>query len=238
MEWIVPLDLHGGKSDQQQQVCSMSRWELDTRHGIPAPIKESMQISFDSDEKDLDNKLRRASYYFIFDAVAKLKQDSRDKWKLHHQVLYNWMEHIVALDTSGVLCAGSQSWGRASAGVKQMLNDQLQARGPAGQLTVRVGEHLERIFRGEVTPLEVMMADNLLDRCYLEHPRLRSHTYKHLARIVELYAVKNPGAKVLEIGAGTGGATQTVLEGFEARGDGAGSLLGHYTFTDVSAGFF
>lgn len=46
--------------------------------------------------------------------------------------------------------------------------------------------------------------------------------------------MKVPGAKVLEVGAGTGGATKAVLEGFGARaGDQGGTLLGHYTFTDI-----
>jgi NADPH:quinone reductase-like Zn-dependent oxidoreductase/SAM-dependent methyltransferase len=49
--------------------------------------------------------------------------------------------------------------------------------------------------------------------------------------------VKRPGANILEIGAGTGGATTTVLEGFSARSDNSASILGHYTFTDVSPAF-
>lgn len=49
-----------------------------------------------------------------------------------------------------------------------------------------------------------------------------------------MFAIKFPGAKVLEVGAGTGGATRAVLEGFGARaGDEGGTLLGHYTFTDT-----
>lgn len=47
-----------------------------------------------------------------------------------------------------------------------------------------------------------------------------------------------PGAKMLEIGVGTGGATTGVLQAFAARADGGpGSLLDHYDFTDVSSGF-
>jgi ubiquinone/menaquinone biosynthesis C-methylase UbiE len=51
--------------------------------------------------------------------------------------------------------------------------------------------------------------------------------------------VKEPGAKVFEIGGGTGGATTGILQAFAARADdGPGSLLGHYDFTDISSGFF
>jgi SAM-dependent methyltransferase len=82
------------------------------------------------------------------------------------------------------------------------------------------------------------MQDNLLNNYCMEMPVLKDRSYKQLRRIIELYASKNPGADVLEIGAGTGGATQTVLEAFGAKGNGSGSLLGHYTFTDVSTRFF
>ena len=82
------------------------------------------------------------------------------------------------------------------------------------------------------------MEGDLVHQYYVEIPRLRYRTHKHLKRIVEFYAMKNPGADVLEIGAGTGGAKQTVLEAFGCRGDASGSLPGHFTLTDVSAGFF
>lgn len=53
--------------------------------------------------------------------------------------------------------------------------------------------------------------------------------------------MKQLGAKLLEIGAGTGGATTIVLEAFGAKAEaegGSGSLLGHYDFIDIFAGFF
>lgn len=234
----IPLDIHDQIGSQQMPVCSKSRWEIDIQHQIPSSVKDSMRIPLSDDERDFEKKLRRAAYYFIYDAVAELSTDNKEEWQWHHKVFYDWMEYIVSSGKSGSLCAGSKSWARASRGMKQMLNDELQELNAAGKLTVRVGAQLARIVRGEITPLEVMMADNNLNRYYMELPRLRSRTYKQLSTVVELYAVKNPGANVLEIGAGTGGATQVVLEAFGAKGDGSGSLVGHYTFTDVSGGFF
>lgn len=120
-----------------------------------------------------------------------------------------------------------------------MLADELNAQNAASRLTVRVGRNLAAIIRGEITPLELMMEGNLLNQFYMDHEALKTRSYKHLSTIAELYAIKNPGANVvLEIGAGTGGATTTVLEGFGTRGDGTGSILGHYTFTDILPGFF
>ena len=234
----VPMDLGDGDSDQDPPICSKTHWEPDILDCIPAAVKGSMEINLNDDEIGFEKRFVRASYHFIYDAVLELKTESKESWAGHHRILYGWMEHIVALGTSGALSTGCKSWSRISKGMKQMLNDELSGGDTSGRLTVRVGQQLANIIRGHITPLELMMEDNLLNEYYMEIPRLRLRTYKHLKKIVELYAVKNPGANVLEIGAGTGGATQTVLEAFASKGDGSGSLLGHYTFTDASAGFF
>lgn len=234
----VPMDLGDGADDQGPPICSKVHWEPDILHGIPTDVKNSMRITLNDVDIGFEKRFVRASYHFIYDAVSELKHESKESWAGHHRVFYNWMEQIVELGTSGTLSPGCKSWSRSSKGMKQMLNDELSGDDTSGRLTVRVGQQLANIIRGHIMPLELMMEDNLLNEYYMDIPRLRLRTYKHLKQIVELYAVKNPGANVLEIGAGTGGATQTVLEAFGSKGDGSGSLLGHYTFTDASAGFF
>lgn len=219
-------------------ICFKACWEPDVLHAVPPTLKESMKITLNGDEAELERKLLRSSFDLIYQAVVELKDEPKDDWAWHHQVMYRWMEHIVDQASSGALRPGSKTWAKASMGIKQRRSDELASTGACGKLTVRVGRQLAAIFRGKVTPLDLMMEDNLLNQYYMEVPRLKSRTYKHLAKVMELYAVKNPGAKVVEIGGGTGGATQTVLEAFGAKGDGSSSVLGHYTFTDVSGGFF
>ncbi|KAF3055679.1 Lovastatin diketide synthase LovF [Daldinia childiae] len=193
----IPMNFDDTTQDQQYPLCSKSHWEIDVSYQIPAAIKDIMKIFLNDTEADSEKKLLRASYYFIYDAVAQLKGDEKKSWAWHHKVFYNWMEQVVVLGTSGTLSPGCKAWSRASNGMKQMLNDELDAGDASGKLVVRVGRALTRIIRGEIMPLELMLE-----------------------------------------GAGTGGTTQPVLEAFSPHGDGSGSLLGHYTFTDVSAGFF
>ena len=234
----VPLDLDDAVAGGGPLTCSKSHWEQDILHQIPATVKDSMRISLSDEETKFEKKFLRPSYHFIYDAVAELKGEDKENWTWHHKLFYDWMEHIVALGASGALSPGCKVWSKSSKGMKQMLYDDLNSGDASGKLTVRVGQRLASIVRGDITPLELMTEGDLLNEYYMETPRLRFRTYKHLGKIVELYAVKNPGANVLEIGAGTGGATQTVLEAFGSRGDGSGSLLGNYTFTDASPGFF
>ncbi|KAJ6153516.1 hypothetical protein N7470_006475 [Penicillium chermesinum] len=197
---------------EDKRLCSRMSWELDVLHNFPASLRDSLKIYLSEAEVDFEKRIRRASYYLISDAVAELEGQSRDGWQWHHKIFYNWMKEIVA---------------------------QLSAEQAAGRLTCHVGLQLASIVRGEVTPLELMMEGNLLNEYYEVLPKLKHRTYRQLKQVAELYAVKNPGANVLEIGAGTGGATTVILDAFGARsGAESGTLLGHYDFTDISSGFF
>ncbi|KAJ5219498.1 hypothetical protein N7468_008702 [Penicillium chermesinum] len=224
---------------EDKRLCSRMSWELDVLHNFPASLRDSLKIYLSEAEVDFEKRIRRASYYLISDAVAELEGQSRDGWQWHHKIFYNWMKEIVAQGKAGTLACGSASWSRATKGIKQRLYDQLSAEQAAGRLTCHVGLQLASIVRGEVTPLELMMEGNLLNEYYEVLPKLKHRTYRQLKQVAELYAVKNPGANVLEIGAGTGGATTVILDAFGARsGAESGTLLGHYDFTDISSGFF
>lgn len=225
-------------ADAEPGICSKSCWELDILHNPPASLRDSLVIPLTEKEIEEEKRLSRVSYYFIHDAVTQLEGQEPESWEWHHKRFYTWMKEVVAQGEAGELAPNSRAWSQASQGVKRILADELSAGNAAGRLTVRVGQQLASIVRGEIMPLELMMEGDLLNQFYMQHEALRTRSYAHLAKVAELYAVKNPGAKVLEIGAGTGGATTTILESFGARGDGTGTLLDHYTFTDISPGFF
>ena len=251
MDGFFAQAIPGGASQnhnigKSSTLCSKISWELDVLHNVPTSHKESMKIHLSEQQTDYEKRLQRVSYNLIVDAVAELqaqknKESQNDtdlNWQWHHKIFFKWMQSVVARGASGVLARRSNTWAKTSKGMKQMMADELQADGAAGKMTVRVGRSLGRIVRGEVTPLELMMEDNLLNEYYEQLPRLKDRTYKHLAKITELFAVKNPMSDILEIGAGTGGATKVILDAFGARGDSPNSLIGSYTYTDISSGFF
>lgn len=225
-------------ADKGPQVCFKSQWELDPAYSIPASITDAMPVAMSDEDTDRMTKCLKVSFFYICDALVALEKDENaDDWAWHHKRFVAWMKDVVAQGNRGEFGPGSRAWSKASKGVKQMLKDELSRDSPAKRLLCRVGSKLPEIVRGDITPLELMMADNLLNEYYMDVPEFQ-RLYKHINQIVDIYAVKNPGARVLEIGGGTGGATGAVLEGFASRGDGSGTLLGHYSFTDVSSGFF
>ncbi|KAK3313619.1 acyl transferase domain-containing protein [Apodospora peruviana] len=225
---------------EEKVLLSKSTWELDILHDIPKPIKDSMRITLTQDEADRERTLVRASYYFMADAVAQLQSDSVEGWTAQQKDMLEWMVTTLAAGKRGDLGPSSALWSRASPGIKQELYDEL-SYGPdacaAGRLIARAGEKLAEIVRRQITSSgELVKEGDLLTKYYAEVPSLRSRAYKHLYCAAELFAVKNPGAKVLEIGAGLtrGGATRVVLDAFGSRGTATGgTLLGHYVATDT-----
>ncbi|KAK8075474.1 hypothetical protein PG997_010137 [Apiospora hydei] len=97
-------------------------------------------------------------------------------------------------------------------------------------LLCAVGENIPAAVRGETTILEHMLPNNLLDDFYKQGLGFAIYN-TFLARMLEQFVHRYPHARILEIGAGTGGATKAVLEKI-------GHKMSSYTYTDISVGFF
>lgn len=93
-----------------------------------------------------------------------------------------------------------------------------------------IGRHMPAVIRGEANILEYLKEDRLLDR-YYEAAMGISYYTQYLARLVENVVHRYPHMSILEVGAGTGGATKHVMKA--VRG-----TFKSYTFTDISSGFF
>ncbi|KAF6241032.1 hypothetical protein HO173_000826 [Letharia columbiana] len=93
----------------------------------------------------------------------------------------------------------------------------------------RISDNIEALFTGTADTLDTLMQGDVLTKIYNvvsfghgEFVRMLSHT--------------KPNLRVLEVGAGTGGTTVSILEDLVDK-DGY-PLYSLYSFTDVSAGFF
>ena len=84
--------------------------------------------------------------------------------------------------------------------------------------------------RGDTTILEHMRAGDLLEEFYAKTLCLEDYN-KSLAKMTKQITYRYPYARVLEIGAGTGGVTRAVLANI-------GDTIASYTYTDISVGFF
>ncbi|KAK2738642.1 putative PKS/NRPS-like protein biosynthetic cluster [Myotisia sp. PD_48] len=98
------------------------------------------------------------------------------------------------------------------------------------RIMTAVGEALPAVVRGEINMLEVLTKEKILD-IYYEQSLGYSLANVSIARMAKQVSHRYPHLNILEVGAGTGGATNAILEAL-------GRAFRTYTFTDVSSGFF
>lgn len=215
-------------------------WELDLVHRLDVSTKETMAIYLDNDQLKYERNIKRASYYFINDAVTKLElrpdgENFSGKDNANQDVgFYDWMKSVVARGKQGKLGPRSNTWFKASKGMKQRLWDEVASSGPLGKLLNCVGPRLAEIVRGETTGAEMSAREDLIDQYYEGAPVLENRMSKHIAKVVQDIAVAMPGASVLGLGPDTTAAAKVVLEAFSTRGAGSSSSLGHLTLADTT----
>jgi NADPH:quinone reductase-like Zn-dependent oxidoreductase/SAM-dependent methyltransferase len=115
----------------------------------------------------------------------------------------------------------------------------LECSGPEGKVYAIIGRQILQILGGQVDVLDLLFGSGLLQQFY--SGSVFTASYAKMRAYVELLAHKNPSMRVLEIGAGTGGATESVLIalGPPSPNDGHCTARFHeYDYTDVSASFF
>ena len=100
----------------------------------------------------------------------------------------------------------------------------------------RCGEHLAKVLSGDLDPLELLFADgagSLTEHLYQDSPMFRLYNYS-VQRVVTAVLKQAPPdrtIRILEVGAGTGGLTGSILAALPAD-------RVEYVFTDISAAFF
>ncbi|KAL1841095.1 hypothetical protein VTJ49DRAFT_7426 [Mycothermus thermophilus] len=183
--------------------------------------------------------LRRACHHYITSALSQLTPSDIPNLAPHHRKFYLWMLHQSNLARTGRLAPGSQTWATTPPEEQEQLLSRVWSATANGEMVCRLGEAILPTLRGEVAPLELMLEGGLLTRYYAEGLKW-ARANRKLGEMVAAWVRAMPfgrRVRVLEVGAGTGGATAEVLAGLEREGHGR-EAVGLYEFTDVSSGFF
>ncbi|KAM3427781.1 hypothetical protein NHJ13734_008859 [Beauveria thailandica] len=145
----------------------------------------------------------------------------------HHKALLNMAEYQVARFSKN---PQKKAWLTDEQPVIEDIISRYEETDADFAIMKAVGENLPAVIRGQVTILEVMTKDGKLDAFYesaLGYPLAN----RSIANMVGQVAYRFPNMDILEIGAGTGGATRAILKNL-------GTAFGSYTYTDISTGFF
>lgn len=182
-----------------------------------------------TEEKELAIILERGCYFYLRQLEHQVPPDHPGRSDKYNAAYLNFASHTHKLCLEG----------RHRYAKKEWLNDTLEdivaaterfSDRPEVKAMHVVGEQMPRAIRGETSMLEHLMMTGLLDDYYARALSMAQGTYV-LAETVLQIARRYPHGRILEVGAGTGGATRPILKRI-------GHDFSSYTFTDISAGFF
>ncbi|GAB1210912.1 hypothetical protein ATERTT37_000022 [Aspergillus terreus] len=226
------LGTSGRDSTDPGNTCSSWHWAPDISLVNPGWLEKNLGTGIQEHEIGLILELRRCSVHFIQEAMESLSVGDVERLSGHLAKFYAWMQRQLACAENGELGPESSSWTRDSEHARRGLRSRVVAGSANGEMICRLGSVLPAILRREVDPLEVMMDGHLLSRYYVDALKW-SRSNAQASELVRLCCHKSPRARILEIGGGTGGCTQLVVDSL-----GPNPPVGRYDFTDVSAGFF
>ncbi|KAI9708162.1 MAG: putative Hybrid PKS-NRPS biosynthetic cluster [Bogoriella megaspora] len=173
--------------------------------------------------------IERVAFYYLrhLDDTATTADRANAEW--HHKVFFEYIDHTVSSVRNRTAQFAQRDWLHDTG---EIIHDVISKypQSTDMQLMRVVGEHLIPVIRGETTMLEFMREGDLLNKFYAEALGFREYTDTLAQQVCEL-SHRYPHMDILEIGAGTGGATKRIFSRL-------GKRFGSYTYTDISAGFF
>ncbi|KAJ4413900.1 Type I Iterative PKS [Gnomoniopsis sp. IMI 355080] len=116
----------------------------------------------------------------------------------------------------------------------ERISGRLKTLSSEARLMCRLYENLADIYAGNKSGIQVALQDNLLLDNY-ETGQVYREGNARLASIMQLYAHQNPRMKVLEVGGGTGSATNQILPAL--KGSTVWRQYSEYRFTDTTPSF-
>ena len=172
----------------------------------------------------------------IAESVERLHLLETDQW--HFKKYRDWLQKEIDSARNGLhpIARDCQQLINLCTSLRRDLIEerltQLSAMGskaPVATGIKRISDNIEALYTGKADALDILMEGDTLTTIYNvvsfghgEFVRMLSHTKSNL--------------RVLEVGAGTGGTTASILQDLVDK-DGY-PLYSLYSFTDVSAGFF
>ncbi|KAF2464560.1 reducing type I polyketide synthase [Lindgomyces ingoldianus] len=177
-------------------------------------------------------KLEVAQRSLMEEALGAIDEHAIKTTKAHYQSYMNWMRERV---TEIPLKSPPHLQVSEKYESPEQLYQSVESYNAQGKLFMTIGRALKDILEGTVDPLQVLF-DSDLGSKYYEACNREVLCNEPLIQTLQLVSHKNPQLKILEIGAGTGAATTTVLEALTSEN--GESRFASYDYTDVSPVFF
>ena len=190
------------------------------------------------------DKLELVAMFHLQKSMEAIHPDDVERMPEHLKKYMAWAKHCFNPKTLHDLRTSTpeneQLFG--SDDQKEVFLDTLLKRGAEGRLVVETGRELVSILKGQSDALDLLFTTDLARDWY--NSPMFSLPVERMMPFVDLLAHKNPSLDILEVGAGTGGATRRILRSlsdYSKRShhkDKDVARYKRYTFTDISSAFF
>ncbi|KAL0930038.1 hybrid PKS-NRPS protein [Colletotrichum truncatum] len=213
----------------QEGIFSEEIWAPDTPDALDEFVLEEDGAE-DHDALDVVEQLTHYHMCQVYETFSadEARDEAKTPWFIRR--FWNWIHHHFTRDGQDVY---QNPWRDDPGRVERLMRRVESAKHRVEvEILQAVAQNIVRVMRqGEgPTLLEVLFENDMLARLYTE-PVMYARANRYLGRVAGKISHRFPRCKILEIGAGTGGATRAMFNGL----DGAYSS---YTFTDISSSFF
>ncbi|KAL9109918.1 MAG: hypothetical protein Q9227_005441 [Pyrenula ochraceoflavens] len=146
---------------------------------------------------------------------------------------FAWIKRRVEEDETDAIVEAKKL---SHAGRLQLLDALYNEAGHLVEIKMvkRLHDNMRDILYERRTGVDILLQDGLLTALY-DSGLFMTGAYPQLARVFDCLGHANPNLSILELGAGTGGATRVAMKALE--GPNGIKRYSEYTFTDVTAGF-
>lgn len=203
-------------------------WKRDVSGGIEASA--SSRVISPSDHSRMAELFERAAYFYLRRLRDQVSyEEVSPDWHMQH--LMHWvLDHLLPTVQAGKHPRIKPEW---AADTEDLILREMAAfpEQIECELMRAVGDNLPSIVRGDTPALQVLFHNDMLGRLYTDGLGFKQANID-LGVVASQLTHRYPRMNILEIGAGTGGATRNVLQQIGP------DQFRSYTYTDISAGFF
>lgn len=225
IEGLACVPFSNATAEDDKDMFSTTKWD------VAAPNAEAVAYDGLATTEDWEKAylLERTAIFHLRQLDRDVPSDHPSRHSGPYVRLFRFASHMLDLAASGELAYWDSSWDADTVATL------IEAQGEEAEtidfrLVNTMGSNLADIAKGLKSGIELGMEDNLLAQVYEEGLGWPACT-EYLARTVKQIVHRYPHMNILEVGAGTGGATKSIHREI-------GSSFGSYTFTDISSGFF
>lgn len=227
---------------ETKQLCSHLERQPTTDLSEPSQMLQYCERAPETgvDPADFFEDLTHLLLMFVSKTLDSIATKKPQNLRPHYRKYIDWMEmHLEKFRMAQLPHSGSE-WkdNLQDAECYETLCKRISVLNKQGKLFVTIGENLVQILHGEIDPLDLLFKGDLASDFYQELYS-SSNCLPAFCRYLDALAHTTPNMKILEIGAGTGSMTGSVLDTLTHNGDVEGTpRFDRYDFTDISQSFF